>query len=137
MNSRFRRIALMAVVALAVLGWRWYSDRPGHESAATPAAPAVLRRLGQLAFTPCTLAPESGVQTVEAQCSSLVVPENRALPAGRKIALAIAWLPAKGDAEPDPVFMLAGGPGQSALQSFPSIAPAFDEARKQIGRAHV
>ena len=29
--------------------------------------------------------------------------------------------------QPDPVVMLAGGPGQSALQSFPSVASAFGD----------
>ncbi len=132
MLNRSRRIALMAFALLAVFGWRWYSDRPGHAaSAPATAAPAAVRRLGQLAFSPCTLAPGYGAQTVEAQCSTLAVPEDRARPAGRKLALAIAWLPARGEAEPDPIFMLAGGPGQSALESFPGIAPAFDEARKK------
>ena len=129
--NRSRRTALMVVALLAVLGWRWYSGQhrqPAGNAAAT--APAVLRKFGQLTFVPCTLAPEFGVQTVEAQCSSLDVPENRATPGGRKIKLAIAWVPARREAEPDPIFMLAGGPGQSALESFPGIAPAFDEARK-------
>ena len=57
--------------------------------------------------------------------------EPRARRQGRKIELAIAWVPAKGEATPDPVFMLAGGPGQSALESFPSIAAAFAEVRKK------
>ena len=47
------------------------------------------------------------------------------------LALAIAWLPAKGERQPDPMFMLAGGPGQSALESFPGIAPALAEVRKK------
>ena len=132
MLNQSRRIALMAVALLAVLGWRWYSNQHTHNTttAATSPAATPVRRLGTLAFTPCTLALTIGVQTVEAQCSSLSVPENRAEPNGRKISLAIAWMPAKGEAEPDPIFMLAGGPGQSALKSFPGIAPAFDEARK-------
>lgn len=131
MTHRFRRGLFAVVVLLAALGWRWYSEQreqPIANAAAT--APATLRKLGQLAFTPCTLAPELSVQTVEAQCSSLDVPENRAAAGGRKIRLAIAWVPSKGEAEADPIFMIAGGPGQSALESFPGIAPAFEEAHK-------
>jgi pimeloyl-ACP methyl ester carboxylesterase len=79
---------------------------------------------------PCTLAPDFGTARRSA-VQQLQVPEDRAPPAGRKIALAIAWVPAKGDGEPDPVFMLAGGPGQSALESFPSISSAFTELRKK------
>jgi len=136
MNLRVRLI-LVAVLLLGFLGYRQFAkperegSAPAASNGAKAALPAVTRRLGALAFTPCTLAPELGTQTVEAQCSSLQVPENRAAPNGRHIRLAIAWVPAKGEAAPDPMFMLAGGPGQSALESFPSIAPAFAELRKK------
>src|SRR4249919_2512061 len=124
------------LIAFAVIAWtKWH---PGHAGSAEKANAAsasvekpVARRLGQLEFTPCTLAPEFATQALEAQCTTLQVPENHAAPNGRKISLAIAWLPAKGDAEPDPMFMIAGGPGQSALESFPGIAPAFAELRKK------
>lgn len=103
-------------------------------AAATLASPAQARRLGSLDFTPCSLsAPLSG-NAMEAQCAILQVLENPAAPQGRKIGLKIAWIPAGRDdaAEPDPVFMLAGGPGQSALDSYPQVAPAFAEiARKR------
>lgn len=93
--------------------------------------PVAARSLGTLEFKPCTLASEFGTQSVEAQCTTMQVPENHAAPNGRKISLAIAWVPAKGEAEPDPVFMLAGGPGQSALESYPGIAAAFADVRKK------
>jgi pimeloyl-ACP methyl ester carboxylesterase len=52
---------------------------------------------------------------VAAQCGSLEVPENRTRPDGRKIALAIAVLPANTlNPRADPLFILAGGPGQAA-----------------------
>ena len=92
---------------------------------------AQARKLGTLDFQPCTLAPKSSTATVEAQCTRLSVPEDYAHPDGRKIQLAIAWLPAHNDGAPDPVFMLAGGPGQSALDSYPGIAPAFGETLKK------
>ena len=140
MNQK-TRIALMAVLLLGFLGYRQFArdERGDGAPAATPtagdkpgaAAPAVTRHLGKLAFTPCTLAPDFATQTVEAQCAKLPVLENRAAPNGRKISLAIAWLPAKGEATADPMFMIAGGPGQSALESFPAIAPAFAELRKK------
>src|SRR4249919_156545 len=124
------------LIAFAVIAWT--KCHPGHAATADKANAAaaavekpVARRLGQLEFTPCTLAPEFATQALEAQCTTLQVPENHAAPNGRKISLAIAWLPAKGDAEPDPMFMIAGGPGQSALESFPGIAPAFAELRKK------
>jgi pimeloyl-ACP methyl ester carboxylesterase len=148
MNRRIR-FALAVALLLAFIGYR-YLNRPGETAAPAPAtaadshptanpavgaagnAPqAITRRLGRLAFSPCTLAPDFGVQTVEAQCTTLSVPENRAAPGGRRISLAIAWIPARNEAEPDPVFFIAGGPGQSALESFPGIAPAFEELRKK------
>ncbi|MEO6172943.1 MAG: alpha/beta hydrolase [Arenimonas sp.] len=94
-------------------------------------ATAEASKLGQLDFKPCSLPlPQTSV-TVSAQCTSLRVAENPADPKGRQIELALAWLPAKGDAQPDPVFMIAGGPGQSALESYPSLHPAFADVIKK------
>lgn len=89
-------------------------------------APA--RTLGDLTFTPCTLASEGALSSVAAHCTTLDVPENRAAPDGRRIALSIAWVaPEAGEALPDPVFLLAGGPGQSARESYPSVERAFTD----------
>jgi len=88
------------------------------------------RRLGSLNFMPCSLSAPGQPSAVEALCTDLEVPENRAEPNGRMISLAIAWVPATRQAEPDPVFMLAGGPGQSAKASYPSVAAAFAEVNR-------
>jgi pimeloyl-ACP methyl ester carboxylesterase len=148
MNRKIR-FALAAVLALAFLGYRHFA--PSKEAGASaPAAAAdskptadpavgaagnapkaITRTFGKLAFSPCTLAPEFGTQTVEAQCTTMKVPEDRARPNGRQLELAIAWVPAKSEGAPDPLFFIAGGPGQSALDSFPGIAPAFTELRKK------
>lgn len=85
------------------------------------------RSLGSLQFQPCTLPSEGLPEPVEALCTTMAVPENHAAPEGRKIELAIAWVPTEGEAEPDPVFLLAGGPGQSAREAFPQLAGAFRE----------
>jgi pimeloyl-ACP methyl ester carboxylesterase len=79
------------------------------------------------------LAPRSKYgSAIPAQCALLRVPENPAAQAGRKIGLKIAWIPAEHEdaAKPDPVMMLAGGPGQSALKSYPQAAAAFAEVHK-------
>ncbi len=86
-------------------------------------------RYGQLSFTPCALS-AGRVAAVEAQCATLQVPENHDQPDGRQIELAIAWVPAKGEAEADPIVMIAGGPGQSALESYPMVHAAFADARR-------
>ena len=92
------------------------------------------RSLGSLEFSPCSLSTEGIPAAVEAQCTTLSVPEDRSQQGGRRIELAIAWVPARDEALPDPVFMLAGGPGQSARDSYPQIAPAFADTNK---RRHV
>lgn len=92
---------------------------------------AAARTLGKIEFSPCTLTSAMAAVPVEAQCGNLAVPENRAAPDGRRIELAIAMIPAEGDAAPDPVFMLAGGPGQSARDSYPSVRGAFAHILKQ------
>ena len=91
------------------------------------------RKLGSLEFKSCSLSTPFEGGAVAAQCGTLKVPENPAAPAGRKISLKIAWVPAARDdaAEPDPVFMLAGGPGQSATESYPQVASAFREILKK------
>jgi len=137
-KTRWRIVAALALAA--VVGWKWHAALPrsatvggaGMQRSAS-AAPTPRRKLGNLAFTPCTLAPQSGAAGVEAQCGTLSVAENPALPNARKIALHVAWVPAddNGQTPPDPVFMLAGGPGQAATESYPQIAPAFREVLKK------
>ncbi len=124
---------IVVLAALGVLAWMKLQPSHGnHAAAAGPASsPAIGRHLGQLAFTPCTLSAQMATQTVEAQCTRMLVPEDRAAPHGRRISLAIAWIPAKNDAKPDPMFMIAGGPGQSALGSYPGISGAFAEVGKK------
>lgn len=95
------------------------------------ASTAQARTWGSLDFEPCTLAPEFSTQSVEAQCTTFAVPENRDEPGGRTIELAIAWVPTEGEPSADPVFMLAGGPGQSAKDSYPNAAPAFRDILRQ------
>jgi len=138
--SRNLRLLLAVVLIGGVFAYRYFREEPsqsGHPTTgrkhATAAAPAPKRMLGSLAFSPCTLAPQFGAVSVEAQCATLSVAENPASPEGRKIALHIAWVPADedGTTEPDPVFMLAGGPGQAATESYPQVAPAFRDVLKK------
>jgi pimeloyl-ACP methyl ester carboxylesterase len=64
-----------------------------------------------LALTPCPRARG----TEEARCGTLAVFENRAAASGRTIDLNVMVWPARErKAEADPVFFLAGGPGQAA-----------------------
>lgn len=109
----------------------WWGALIGLLAAGTPQA----RTLGTLEFQPCTLAPALMPVSVDAQCTTLKVPEDRANPQGRQVELAIAWVPAESKTpQPDPVFMLAGGPGQAARESYPMMAGAF---REVLRRRHV
>lgn len=98
------------------------------------ASTAQARRYGSIEFEPCTLAPRYAAVSVEAQCGTLQVPEDRSQPTGRQIELALAWVPTEHGTETDPVFMLAGGPGQGARDSYPTIAGAF---RETLRKRHV
>jgi pimeloyl-ACP methyl ester carboxylesterase len=66
-----------------------------------------------VAWKPCTL---DGVQG-KSECTTISVAEDRAKPNGRRIALRVArLLPLSQDAARNPVFVLQGGPGQSAVK---------------------
>ncbi len=91
------------------------------------------RSFGQVQFQPCTLTSPQASGNVEAQCGTFEVAENPAEPQGRRIALNIAWLEADKNSvgSPDPVFFLAGGPGQAATEVASVINQALREVRKQ------
>ncbi|MEE4297644.1 MAG: alpha/beta fold hydrolase [Wenzhouxiangella sp.] len=76
----------------------------------------------------CELAAAGGRITASARCGTLAVPENPTAPEGRQLELAYAVLPARAsNAAPDPVFFLAGGPGQSAREMLPFMRHALRE----------
>jgi pimeloyl-ACP methyl ester carboxylesterase len=84
--------------------------------AGTPAATAIER------LQPCTSEQGPG----DAYCGALSVSENRAAGTGRRIPLNIVLLPAIGtDVHPDPLFFLAGGPGQAAAELAPQVREIF------------
>ena len=104
-------------------------------------APAALVALGLLA-TGCAERERAPARTIAlgecrlpryalaAQCGELAVPENREQPEGRKIKLTVAVLPANTlHPQPDPLFVLAGGPGQAATNLGPFAALLQDVRR--------
>lgn len=69
----------------------------------------------------------------QAQCGTLSVFENRDLNSGRTIDLDIAVLPATGSSsvvQADPLFLLAGGPGQAATEVYPNAVYLFEEVNR-------
>lgn len=108
----------LAALALAACG--------GAPPAPKPEANGL--RYGRLAFTPCALTAMR--QSVEAQCATLQVPEDHDRPDGRRIGLALAWIPARGEPTEDPIVFIAGGPGQSAREAYPLLHDALADARR-------
>lgn len=81
----------------------------------------------RLALAACSL---PGVEA-PARCGTLEVPENRAAPAGRRIGLRVAVIPAESAAPaPDPVFVLVGGPGQPATVVAAQLLPPLAGVRR-------
>lgn len=114
----------VVLICLASLGGCALDDAPSGPVAAADGR----LRFGALTFEPCSLAGLG--DSVEAQCATFTVPEDHDAPEGRTIDLAIALVPASGVAEPDPIVMIAGGPGQSALDSYPMMHDALSDARR-------
>ncbi len=102
--------------------------------------------LGVVAGAACGLRPEpqaidrlkpcaSDEGPTDAYCGTLTVFENRETRQGRTIDLKIVVLPALGnDAAPDPLFFLAGGPGQGAAKMARQVRDLFGriQARRDI-----
>jgi pimeloyl-ACP methyl ester carboxylesterase len=104
-----------ALGAAAVLG----AAAANTPSAAAPAG-------STLRFTPCRIEHPTGLAAFAAECARIRVPENPARPAGRQIELAITRVPAISRRKaPDPLFLIAGGPGMGSAAMYPSVAAAF------------
>jgi pimeloyl-ACP methyl ester carboxylesterase len=105
-------LAVLAIVSIAGCG----SGRVASGAAASP----------QLVATSC-----SGVRAIDARCYTLTVPENRSKPS-RTIALRLVVLSATdSDRAPDPVFFLAGGPGQAASELLHDSTWPYAELRRR------
>lgn len=67
----------------------------------------------------------------DALCGTLEVHEDRGAATGRRIALSIVVLPALAESpRPDPLFFLAGGPGQGAARMAQPIGALFARVRR-------
>jgi hypothetical protein len=96
--------------------------RANSGAARATAAPAE----AALTFAPCQIEDLAGITVYTAECTDFDVPENPAKPNERHIKLRVARVPAiNRRKEPDPLFLLAGGPGMSATTLYGNAAPAF------------
>jgi pimeloyl-ACP methyl ester carboxylesterase len=90
------------------------------------APPETGLRRGAIELTECRLKDVSSA----AWCGEWTVPENHDQPGGRKIRLHVAVLPAYVRTRaPDPLILLAGGPGQAA-SDIGKLALLFDTVRR-------
>ena len=66
-----------------------------------------------------------------ARCGTLRVPEDRARPGGKQLDLRVAVVPALArEPAPDPLFLLAGGPGQAATEALGPLLGAFERLHR-------
>ncbi|MEL6367189.1 MAG: alpha/beta hydrolase [Pseudomonadota bacterium] len=85
-----------------------------------------------LILEPCRIDAGPAMSTAKAQCGTLQVAENPEEPNGNQIDLSIALVPALSvNPAPDPLVMLAGGPGQSAISSYLANPGIFEEIRQK------
>jgi pimeloyl-ACP methyl ester carboxylesterase len=85
-------------------------------------AAAIGPAVGDPVLKPCRVA---GIRN-EVQCGVLARPLDPARPDGVKIEVHYVVVPALARRKlPDPVFLLAGGPGQSAIALAPTVLPLF------------
>jgi hypothetical protein len=103
--------SLTAVVMIAVLA-ALITACGGQEETPITLPPGA--QAGDLVgLEPCTY--EAGDVEYAADCGTLVVPENRADPNSRLIALPVIRVRATGDDPAEPIFYFTGGPGASNL----------------------
>ena len=127
------RIAiLLAAVGYVGYGYLGKHDAGPHAHPAAPIAPhAKSFTLGTLEFSACELPQSKSGATTSAYCAKFSQPENRAAPEARALDLRLALI--KSDAvaaDSDIVVYLAGGPGQSAIDTWPRVAGAFELLRR-------
>lgn len=103
-----RIVALVVITALAV-ALVYLRLAPGEQAVSVPAG----AKAGDLILHPCTYPTEDG--DYSADCGTLVVPENRADPRSRLIAVPVTRIHAQSDRPAAPIFPLWGGPGLSNM----------------------
>src|SRR5215218_897955 len=111
-TTRFSRgrITGLTLIALVTLGLGYLHFAGGAESVSVPSD----AHAGQLTLKSCSYKTEQGAY--RADCGTLVVPENRANPHSRLIALPVTRIRALSAHRGTPVFRLQGGPGVTNMK---------------------
>jgi pimeloyl-ACP methyl ester carboxylesterase len=104
------RIVALTLIGVVALGLAYLKLGSAEDRISVPAGALA----GDLILEPCTYSTEEG--SYAADCGTLVVPENRADPQSRLIALPVTRIRAQTDNPAEPVFWLKGGPGLTNMQ---------------------
>jgi pimeloyl-ACP methyl ester carboxylesterase len=79
-----------------------------------------------LKLASCEIKPPGVTYELKAECGSFEAPLDRAAPNGAKLSIAVAKIASRArEPKADPMVFLAGGPGQSAKQSFVPLQLGF------------
>jgi predicted RND superfamily exporter protein/pimeloyl-ACP methyl ester carboxylesterase len=117
------RITGLLLIAILALGLVYLKAASAANKVSVPAG----AKAGQLTLHPCHYGTEQG--SYAADCGTLVVPENRAKPGSRLIALPVTRIKARSAHPGAPVFRLQGGPGVTNMK--------FSEASRIAGNHDV
>src|SRR5215472_17023335 len=109
------RIVVLVLTAGLLMGLTYLRFASGPETVSVPQG----AHAGQLTMHPCTYPTENG--SYRADCGTLVVPEDRADPHSRLIALPVIRIRARSAHPLAPVIWLSGGPGTSNMK-FPEAS---------------
>src|SRR5262249_52095920 len=67
-----------------------------------------------------------------ARCGKLAVPEDPSAPGGRTVEIFVARVPSLSSTpRPDPLVLIAGGPGESTVDMYLQLRGAFEPARRE------
>ena len=104
------RIVALVLITLAVLGLVYLRVASSDDAVSVPKG----AQAGDLILDSCEYATEDG--SYAADCGTLVVPENRADPDSRLIALPVTRIKARSNDPAEPIFRLQGGPGLTNME---------------------
>jgi pimeloyl-ACP methyl ester carboxylesterase len=104
------RIVALVLVAVAVSSLAYVAFGRGADPISVPAG----AQAGDLILERCDYETEKG--SYAADCGTLVVPENRADPKSRLIALPVTRIRARSGDPAEPIFRLQGGPGITNME---------------------
>jgi pimeloyl-ACP methyl ester carboxylesterase len=120
------QIVALALIALLTVGLLYVRFSPDDTLLIVPAG----AQAGDLVMEPCTYSTGDG--ELAAECGTLVVPENRADPGSRLIALPVTRIRARSADPGEPIFYLQGGPGVPNDFDDPAIAGRFTDSRDVV-----